>query len=82
MVEDNVKGASQGVTYHTFSPEARATHKLDFPGLKHFVFEYGHANHAANYIEVEEEISNCTKRVYTNGVIQTLSMPSGQENSK
>ncbi len=48
-------------------PQMKNKFKSDVSGLENFVFEYGLAKHAAQYIETEKAIANYVQKEYTKG---------------
>ncbi len=78
--EEAKKQGPSGGNHQTYKPQTKMNYKSDISNLENFVFKYGLAKHAAQYVESKKRLQTTSKKSIQKEV-QTQQKPSVQVNS-
>ncbi len=67
MINDETKKVGSRGNRRTYRTQTKPPFKSDVIGLEKWVFEYGLAKHAAQYVETKKALANYIQKEYTNG---------------
>ncbi len=67
MGKEGAKKTGSGGNRHTYRPQTKPTFKSDVVGLEKWIFEYGLAKHAAQYVKTKKALANYIQKEYTKG---------------